>query len=65
MPRPLAPPVSFQLTTDQLTWLDTQRTHGAISRSAALRQALDQLMSLEHQFSRRPAAAAVPAQPQP
>lgn len=36
---------SFALTTAQLEWLDSKRQHGAISRSAALRQALDCLMA--------------------
>jgi hypothetical protein len=36
---------SFALTTAQLEWLDAKRQHGAISRSAALRQALDHLMA--------------------
>jgi Arc/MetJ-type ribon-helix-helix transcriptional regulator len=41
----LSPPVSVQLTPAQLAWLDAKRQHGAISRSAALRQALDDLMA--------------------
>ena len=41
----LSPPVSFQLTPAQLAWLDARRQRGPISRSAALRQALDDLMA--------------------
>lgn len=41
----LSPPVSVQLTPAQLAWLDARRQRGAISRSAALRQALDDLMA--------------------
>jgi Arc/MetJ-type ribon-helix-helix transcriptional regulator len=36
---------SFALTPEQLAWLDARRQHGSISRSAALRQALDDLMA--------------------
>jgi Arc/MetJ-type ribon-helix-helix transcriptional regulator len=36
---------SFALTPEHLAWLDARRQHGAISRSAALRQALDELMA--------------------
>jgi metal-responsive CopG/Arc/MetJ family transcriptional regulator len=39
----LLPPVSVQLSPDQMQWLDSRRQHGAISRSAALRQAIDTL----------------------
>lgn len=42
----LSPPVSVQLTPAQLAWLDARRQRGAISRSAALRQALDDLMTM-------------------
>jgi Arc/MetJ-type ribon-helix-helix transcriptional regulator len=42
----LSPPVSVQLTPAQLAWLDARRQRGAISRSAALRQALDDLMAM-------------------
>lgn len=38
---------SFALTPEHLAWLDAKRQHGAISRSAALRQALDELMATE------------------
>ena len=57
MPQELLPPISFQLTPDQLAWLDERRRHGALSRSAALRHALDTLIGME--------AAAAVAQPQP
>jgi hypothetical protein len=38
---------SFALTPDQLAWLDSRRQHGSLSRSAALRQALDRLAAIE------------------
>lgn len=38
---------SFQLTPQQVAWLDARRQHGNLSRSAALRQALDGLIQLE------------------
>ena len=37
---------SFALTPDQLAWLDSRRQHGSLSRAAALRQALDHLMTV-------------------
>ena len=37
---------SFALAPEHLAWLDAKRQHGAISRSAALRQALDDLMRM-------------------
>lgn len=69
---PLQPPVSFQLTPHQLAWLDSRRSNGALSRSAALRQALDTLMRIEAEASPGtrhrasigfPCAAAVDANP--
>lgn len=47
MPAKLLPPVSFQLAAHQLAWLDAKRNRGSISRSAALRQVLDDLMAIE------------------
>lgn len=48
---PLAPtlrhPISFSVTADHLAWLDQRRADGSLSRSAALRQALDKLIRLE------------------
>lgn len=38
-------PVSLVLTPSQIAWLDAERQHGNISRSAALRQALDRLIA--------------------
>jgi len=43
MPLDLLPPISIQLTPAQLAWIDSRRHHGAISRSAALRQVIDTL----------------------
>jgi len=42
-----APPLSFSITEEQLTWLDRRRRHGALSRSAALRQVLDAAIATE------------------
>ena len=39
-----APTLSVSITHEQLRWLDSRRRHGSISRSAALRQALDALI---------------------
>ena len=58
----LAPPLTFTLTPRQVAWLDGRRLHGCLSRSAALRLALDELIQLEgEQHSgrqRQPTAAA-------
>jgi Arc/MetJ-type ribon-helix-helix transcriptional regulator len=54
MPLNLQPPVSFQLTPAQLAWLDARRQRGAISRSAALRQALDDLMAATTEQRQQP-----------
>lgn len=42
-----APPLSISITEDQLAWLDQRRRHGALSRSAALRQVLDAAIAAE------------------
>jgi len=42
-----APPLSISITEDQLAWLDKRRRHGALSRSAALRQVLDAAIAAE------------------
>jgi hypothetical protein len=49
LPPVFAPPLSFSLTAQQLAWLDARRANGSLSRSAALRQALDSLIRLEAQ----------------
>ncbi|MGL6132897.1 MAG: hypothetical protein ACRC1L_01705 [Prochlorococcaceae cyanobacterium] len=46
---PYAPPLSLSITHEQLRWLDERRRHGSLSRSAALRQALDELFRAERQ----------------
>jgi hypothetical protein len=43
----LAPPLTFTLTPRQVAWLDGRRHLGCLSRSAALRLALDELILLE------------------
>jgi hypothetical protein len=48
-PRDAVRPVTLTLNPRQLAWLDTQRQHGSISRSAALRQAIDRLIAIEAQ----------------
>ncbi len=52
----LSPPISVQLTPRQLAWLDGRRHGGHLSRSAALRAALDALIQQE-QGSASPAGA--------
>lgn len=58
----LAPPLTFTLTPRQVAWLDGRRLHGCLSRSAALRLALDELIQLEGEQQsgrqRQPTAAA-------
>jgi hypothetical protein len=46
-PRDAVKPVTLTLNHRQLAWLDAQRRHGSISRSAALRQAIDRLIELD------------------
>ena len=43
----LAPPISIHLTRRQLRWLDSRRRLGALTRSAALREAIDALIQQE------------------
>ncbi len=44
----LAPPISIHLTRRQLRWLDgRRRLRSSLSRSAALREAIDALIELE------------------
>ena len=61
----LAPPLTFTLTPRQVAWLDGRRLHGCLSRSAALRLALDELILLEGEQQsgrqRQPTAAAISA----
>jgi hypothetical protein len=40
-------PVTFTLFDRHLNWLDARRQHGSLSRSAALRQALDALIAID------------------
>ena len=44
---PLAPPISVNLTPRQLAWLDGRRERAYLSRCAALRVAIDELIQLE------------------
>ena len=43
----LAPPISIHLTRRQLRWLDSRRLRSSLSRSAALREAIDALIRQE------------------
>ena len=43
----LAPPISIHFTRKQLAWLDSRRRLGALTRSAALREAIDALIQQE------------------
>ncbi|MCT0230930.1 ribbon-helix-helix domain-containing protein [Synechococcus sp. CS-1324] len=56
-----APPLSVSITHEQLRWLDRRRRHGSISRSAALRQALDALIRADAPNSQQ--EFAVPSSP--
>ena len=47
MPAKLLKPVSVQLAPHQMAWLDAKRQHGPISRSAQLRQVLDDVMAAD------------------
>jgi hypothetical protein len=42
-----APPLSVSITEAQLAWLDQRREHGALSRSAVLRQVIDAAITAE------------------
>jgi hypothetical protein len=56
----LAPPISIHFTRKQLAWLDSRRRLGALTRSAALREAIDALIQQE-EGSSCPSAPARPA----
>jgi len=47
-------PVSISITQEQLAWLARRRRHGLLSRSAVLRQLLDDAIAAE---AARPTAA--------
>lgn len=40
-------PVSVTLYERHIAWLDARRSHGSITRSAALRQAIDTLIAID------------------
>ena len=42
-----ASPLSVSITEAQLAWLEQRRRHGALSRSAVLRQVLDAAIAAE------------------
>jgi hypothetical protein len=42
-----ASPLSVSITEAQLAWLDQRRLHGALSRSAVLRQVIDAAIAAE------------------
>lgn len=48
-PQPRSRSTSFAIAPEHLAWLDRRRSRGRLSRSAALRQALDDLITLEAQ----------------
>ena len=56
----LAPPISIHFTRKQLAWLDGRRLRSSLSRSAALREAIDALIQQE-EGSLCPSAPARPA----
>jgi hypothetical protein len=43
-----ASPLSVSITEAQLAWLERRRLHGALSRSAVLRQVLDAAIAAEY-----------------
>jgi len=49
-----APPLSVSITEVQLAWLDWRRLHGALSRSAVLRQVIDAAIAAETRASAVP-----------
>lgn len=49
-----APPLSVSITEAQLTWLDQRRRYGTLSRSALLRQLLDDAIAAESVAAARP-----------
>ena len=53
-----APPVSVSITEAQLAWLDQRRRHGTLSRSALLRQLLDDAIAADSAAAPRPAPKA-------
>ena len=54
-------PVSISITQEQLAWLDRRRRHGLLTRSAVLRQLLDDAIAAEA----APQPAALPAAARP
>jgi metal-responsive CopG/Arc/MetJ family transcriptional regulator len=59
MPRfEMAAPISISLTAEQVAWLDQQRQHGSIPRSAVIRQAIDSAMAKERRAVSRQARSA-------
>ena len=53
-----ASPLSVSITEAQLAWLEQRRLHGALSRSAVLRQVLDAAIAAEQGPSGARAGAA-------
>ena len=43
----MAAPLSISITIDQLAWIDARRVMGSLSRSAVLRQVIDQAIATE------------------
>ncbi len=43
----MAAPLSISITADQLAWIDARRVMGSLSRSAVLRQVIDQAIAAE------------------
>ncbi len=60
----LAPPISIHFTRKQLAWLDSRRRLGTLSRSAALRMAIDELIQQE-EGSGRPGGSSSSAEAMP
>lgn len=49
--------ISFSLTPDQLDWLEHRRQRGLLSRSAVIRQVIDDAMAAERANAGQPGSA--------
>ena len=49
--------ISFSLTPDQLDWLEHRRQRGLLSRSAVIRQVIDDAMAAERANAGQPGPA--------
>jgi Arc/MetJ-type ribon-helix-helix transcriptional regulator len=54
----MAAPISVSLTSEHVAWLDQQRQHGSIPRSAVVRQVIDDAIAKQRRAARRQARTA-------